>query len=32
MLLHVIEHLPKATSVEEILEMLPYNFSKKNLQ
>lgn len=28
----VIEQLPKATSVEEISALLPYNFSKPNLQ
>ena len=29
---HVIELLPKVTCVEEISALLPYNFSKQNLQ
>jgi transposase len=29
---HVIEQLPKVTCAEDISALLPYNFSKQNLQ
>jgi transposase len=29
---HVIERLPTVTEVSDIVELLPYNFSKRNLQ